>query len=71
MSKILHLSKLSRGYVEISESGSRLEIFADQTVCTCLFLFEIQSFVFLQERPLVQTSKNNKLVHLPKTYSTK
>lgn len=32
MSKVLHLSKLSRGHVEVSESGSRLEIFADQTV---------------------------------------
>ena len=36
MAKALHLSKLSRGHVELSENGSRLEIFADQTVC--LFL---------------------------------
>jgi len=32
MSKILQLSKLSRGHVELSESGSRLEIFPDQDV---------------------------------------
>jgi hypothetical protein len=36
MAKVLHLSKLSRGHVELSESGSRLEIFADQTVRTFL-----------------------------------
>jgi hypothetical protein len=33
MAKVIYLSKLSRGHVELSESGSRLEIFADQTVC--------------------------------------
>ncbi len=38
MAKVLHLSKLSRGHVELSESGSRLEIFADQTVRTFLLL---------------------------------
>ncbi|CAF0909783.1 unnamed protein product [Rotaria sordida] len=29
MANVLHLSKLSRGHVELSENGSRLEIFAD------------------------------------------
>ncbi|CAF3362122.1 unnamed protein product [Rotaria sp. Silwood1] len=30
MANVLHLSKLSRGHVELSENGSRLEIYADQ-----------------------------------------
>jgi hypothetical protein len=47
MAKTLHLSKLSRGHVEMSESGSRLEIFADHTVRIFLSRFEIQFFVFL------------------------
>jgi hypothetical protein len=38
MAKVLHLSKLSRGHVELSESGSRLEIFADHTVYIFLLL---------------------------------
>ena len=32
MAKILHLSKLSRGHVELSETGSRLDILPDQNV---------------------------------------
>jgi hypothetical protein len=38
MAKVLHLSKLSRGHVELSESGSRLEIFADKTVRSFILL---------------------------------
>ncbi|CAF2964306.1 unnamed protein product [Rotaria sp. Silwood2] len=30
MANVLHLSKLSRGHVELSDTGSRLEIYADQ-----------------------------------------
>ena len=33
MAKVLHLSKLSRGHVEVSENGSRLDIIADHGVC--------------------------------------
>jgi hypothetical protein len=40
MAKILHLSKLSRGHGEISDSGSRLEIFADQTVRSFFLLLK-------------------------------
>ena len=32
MAKVLHLSKLSRGHVEVSENGSRLDIIADHGV---------------------------------------
>jgi hypothetical protein len=38
MAKVLHLSKLSRGHVELSESGSRFEIFADKTVRSFILL---------------------------------
>jgi hypothetical protein len=42
MAKVLHLSKLSRGYVEYSESGSRLEIFPEQNVCYLSLLEKIK-----------------------------
>lgn len=56
MAKILHLSKLSRGHVEVSDSGSRLEIFADQTVRSyfcCLRTKKRDSFYIRKDHLLV------------------
>lgn len=46
MAKVLHLSKLSRGHVEMSESGSQLEIYADPNVKIrfCLLKKQIISY---------------------------
>lgn len=46
MAKVLHLSKLSRGHVEMSESGSQLEIYADQNVCIYFCLFKKIKYFF-------------------------
>ena len=37
MTNVLHLSKLSRGHVELSRNGTHLEVFPDQSVCSSSF----------------------------------